>query len=127
MMLSAQVVLRPASGKRIGGKDAITAANVAEYLPAPDVVDAARQAFAKLGFEPGNVAGTSFSITAPEETFESVFHAKLRKGDRGEVTVGSKRGAAGYELPLASLPETVRRYVEAVTFTPPPDFGPTGY
>ena len=126
-MLSAQVVLRPASGKRVSGKDAITAANVAEYLPAPAAAEAARRAFAGLGFQEGNVAGNSFSITAPKKTFEKVFHTKLREGDRGEVTVESKRGAGGHELPLSSLPESVRRHVEAVTFTPPPDFGPTDY
>jgi hypothetical protein len=127
MMLSAQVVLRAASGKRMDGTAAITAANIAEYLPAPATVSAARQAFSERGFRVGEVAGNSFPITASEETFEKVFHTKLRKGQKGEVTVGRKKGTASYELPLTQLPESVKRYVEAVTFSPPPDFGPTGY
>lgn len=127
MLLSAQVVLRSASGKRMAGSAPITAANVADYLPSPETVAAAKRAFSELGFRVGEVAGISFPITADEETFETVFHTRLRKGERGEVTVAGNRGAASYELPLGTLRERVRRHVEAVTFSPPPDFGPPAY
>jgi hypothetical protein len=60
----------------------------------------------------GDMVGNSFSITAPESTFERVF---------------GTRGAGSLELPLHALPKTLTDHVEAVTFTPPPDFGPTNF
>ena len=35
--------------------------------------------------------------------------------------------ALGDELPLGGLPEEVAGAIDAVTFTPPPDFGPTNF
>jgi hypothetical protein len=126
-VLSAQVLLRSASGKPADGRATITAANIKEYLPSPEAVAGATQAFARLGFQVGDVVGNSFAITASGETFEKLFHAKLRPGERGEVTVQGKGKSERYELPLAHLPQEIARFVEAVTFSPPPDFGPTGY
>jgi hypothetical protein len=126
-VLSAQVLLRSASGKPADGRAAITAANIREYLPSPEVAAGAKQAFARRGFQVGEVVGNSFAITASGEIFEKLFHAKLRPGEKGGVTVQGKGKSGSYELPLAHLPEEITRFVEAVTFSPPPDFGPTGY
>lgn len=126
-VLSAQVLLRSASGKPADGQAAITAANIREYLPSPEVAAGAKQAFAQRGFQVGEVVGNSFSITASGETFEKLFQAKLRQGERGDVTVQGKSKSESYELPLAHLPDEIARLVEAVTFSPPPDFGPTAY
>lgn len=126
-VVSAQVVLRPASGKRLTGEAHITADNLSEYLPSPQAVTRVRDAFAADGFQAGAVGGNSFAITAPVHTFERVFQTTLRRGERGEVQAVRADGSTAYELPLEALPRSVADLVEAITFTPPPDFGPTNF
>jgi hypothetical protein len=126
-VLSAQVMLRSAGGKQPRAGEVITAANIREYLPSSEAAAGARKAFAERGFQVADVVGNSFAITASGKTFEQVFHTKLRRGAKGEVTVSGKSGAGSYELPLGALPKEIARLVEAVTFTPPPDFGPPSY
>jgi hypothetical protein len=109
-LVSAVVVLRPAAGGALGDRGAVTADTINEYLPSGEAVAATQQAFAQLGFEVGQVFGVSFSITAPRSRVEQTFGT-----------------AEGLELPLDRLPPEIRQHVEAVTFTPPPDFGPTEY
>jgi hypothetical protein len=124
--VSAQVVLRPASGKSPHKRAAITSENISEYLPSAEAAARAQERFASHGFEVGPVVANSFSITAPVETFEKVFGTRLileGEGARRSVRAGS----GSYELSLDSLPESLSESVEAVTFTPPPDFGPTSY
>jgi hypothetical protein len=126
-LVAAQVVLRPASGKAFDGQTAITAENIAEYLPAPQTVSEAQRAFAEAGFEVSPAVGMSFSITAPASTFEKVFKVKLLPDERGGVKARTKRGEPGYELPLDALPNELKRHVVAVTFTPPPEYGPGNF
>ena len=123
-LLSAQVALRPASGKAFNAQTAITSENIGDYLPAPETVVAARKGFEEAGFEAGNPVGMSFSITAPAATFEKVFKIKLGADDRGGIKV---TGDQTYELPVGSLPAELQQSVVAVTFSPPPDFGPGNY
>jgi hypothetical protein len=55
-----------------------------------------------------------------------MFGSRLNVEGRGSFkTVTEKSGS--YELHLDSLPESVAEEIEAVTFTPPPEFGPTSY
>jgi hypothetical protein len=127
-LMSALVVLRSASGKAPGGATAVTAENVREYLPAASSADEARRAFAAAGFEVTEVVGNSFSITAPASVFEKAFKVKLRREEGKGVTAQADADAdAGYEIPANKLPASLARHVAAVTFTPPPDFGPTNY
>ena len=109
-MQSAQVVLRPASGRRLEGAR-ITAETLAEYAPSPDAAGRAMQAFAAAGFQTGPMVGNSFSITAPASTFERMF--------------GVRPPVAELNLPHDRLPPSIANDVEAVVFVPPPDFGPT--
>ena len=125
--LSAEVVLRPASGKAFDSRTAITSENIAEYLPSPDTVAAAQRAFTRAGFDVGNAVGMSFSITAPASTFEKVFKVKLARTDRGGVKARVQSGAQSYELPITALPRELAKNVVAATFSPPPDFGPGNY
>jgi len=126
--LSAQVALRPASGKAFNSQTAITSENIGDYLPAPETVDAARRGFEEAGFEVSNPVGMSFSITAPASTFEKAFKVKLVADDLGGIKITDRKGGdQTYELPLESLPKELRQSVAAVTFSPPPDFGPTSY
>ena len=126
--LSAQVVLRPAGGAALTGAEEITAATVARYAPDPAAVATAQAFFRDAGFAVGDARGISFAITAPKARFEDVF------GDELVVDPGSRAGAisvsragGGRELPLTRLPAEVAAALQAVAFTPPPDFGPTGH
>jgi hypothetical protein len=127
-LVSAQVALKSASGKAFDGNTAITSENVGDYSPSPDTVSAAAAAFKEAGFEVGNMVGNSFSITAPRKTFEKVFKIKLQAEDRGGLKVAASTGVPeSYELPLRTLPRDLLKLVAAVTFSPPPDFGPSSY
>lgn len=117
-MTSAQVILRPASG-RAAREGTITAATIGEYIPDPEKAEHIRRLFQELGFDTGEIVGNSFAITAPVARFEKVFDTKL--GPK------NTRADRGYELPLDALESTITGAVEAITFTPPPDFGPTDY
>lgn len=124
--VSAQVMLRSASGATPEGTTSVTVENVHQYLPSSSSITEARQAFANAGFEVGPVVGNSFSITALKRTFEKVARVRLTEDKMSGVRaqVGEQ---LSYELPIEKLPEDLRRHVAAVTFTAPPDFGPTNY
>jgi hypothetical protein len=123
-VLSAQVVLRPASGRKLGGDSAITAETLAQYQPSPEAAKRVREKLARAGFEIGPLVGNSFSITAPASTFQKFFATKVREAGKGGLEFES---AGGMELAAEALPRSLAEDVAAVTFTPPPDFGPTSY
>jgi hypothetical protein len=112
-LVSAQVLLTPASGRLPADRE-ITAANVAAFTPDPATAAATAAAFAAAGFEVGALVGASFAITARRSVFDRFF---------GTTAAGARSG----EVPLAHLPHDLRRAVQAVTFPPPPDFGPRSY
>jgi hypothetical protein len=116
--LSAIVLLRPASGRRITGDAQITSASLPEYLPAKDSAQQARAHFQQHGFEVSELAAISFNITAGLEQFEEQFGAAidLAKG-YPRVRLGKEKFA--YELPLDRLPASLTGIVEAVTFEEP--------
>jgi hypothetical protein len=120
--------LKSASGKSFDGQTAITAENIADYSPSHTSVTAAAAGFRAAGFEVGNMVGNSFSITAPKSKFEKFFKIKLQEMDSGEVQLASAPDDGGpHELPLKALPRDLAQLVAAVTFSPPPDFGPSSY
>ncbi len=84
--------------------------------------------FAALGFDAGTLVANSFAISAPVRVFESVFGMRLRATERGGVEVAPHGGhGPSLELPLDALPPPLRRLLDTVTFTAPPDFGPTSW
>ncbi len=119
-VISAQVVLRSASGRAPDGASAITAATLAEFAPAPEAVARAVEGFRESGFQVGSAVGNSFSITAPAGTFRRVFGVPVHRTDRGGLA-----GPDGETLRLDDLPAALSGLLAAVTFVPPPDFGPT--
>ncbi len=123
-IISAQVILPPATGKR-DRETVITAETVAALAPAPQKVARARQAFEKAGFEVSELYGISFSITAPLERFEEFFKVRLETGKDGVQAVSDE--VKSYELPLTKLPANLRDLIDTVTFSAPPDFGPTNF
>ncbi len=126
-IISAQVSLRPKSGKTVDGSTIITSENVAEYAPSAEAMAAASQAFSARGFTVSPQYGMGFSITAPVRIFESVFQTSLVRSDGGGVHTHAPDGSITYELPLYALPTQLQPLIYAVTFTPPPDFGPTSF
>jgi len=105
MEISAQVVLR--------AKGPITATTLAANQPPQEAVDKVRAFFSDAGFKLGNYVGISFSIAGPRDLFEIFFGTQLDK-------------LQGYELPLDNISKDVALWLEAITFTPPPAFGPSG-
>jgi hypothetical protein len=122
--LSAQVLLRAASGRELKGDTAITAETLEHYLPSPEGARRARETLSQAGFETGPLVGNSFSITAPRATFEKFFRTRIRETEKGSWEFAS---SGGMELSGAALPKELAADVEAVTFTPPPDYGPTNF
>ena len=124
---SAQAVLRAASGRRLTSSTRITAANVSEYEPSRQAFERVAAWFKSAGFDVGNPAGNSFSITAPAEVFERTFKARVAFGRRGGIRIAGRGRKQGVELPLDALPEDLAGMLEAITFVEPPDFGPTKF
>jgi hypothetical protein len=124
-IVSAQVILWAASGKSIRNQS-ITADNVKEYIPSAEAIAAATQYFAAAGFDVGFLVGNNFSITASVRTFEQVFGTRLVIEERGAIKAMSGRQAS-LELPIQNLKRDLLQYIEAVSFTAPPDFGPTQF
>jgi hypothetical protein len=123
-VLSALVVLLSAGGQEPPA-EAITSETVAALAPDPGAAEAVAEFFGGHGFDVSEPVGISLSITAPRSRFESLFEEQLSV--RGDDRAEEVRTSRGVVLDTQALPEEVRRYIRAVTFTPPPDFGPTSF
>jgi len=82
--------------------------------------------FLEAGFEVGDLYAGSFAITASVAAFEQLFGCHLINDDKG-THVESDTDLIVYELPLAGLNDYLRHYINVLTFTAPPDFGPSDY
>lgn len=122
-VISAQVILLPASGKKFGSDNLVTAENIAEFSPPPDAYPTASKVFSSKDFEIGPLVGPTFSITAPVSKFETLFKTDFQRRENGAIEcVGG-----GLEIRLNHLPDNARKIIQTVTFTEPPDFGPTEF
>ena len=119
--LSAVVLMRPAAGGTVG--EVATAETAELLLPDPGNLAAAQAFFRGIGFEVVGTLGPSFSIVGPRELFERTFGQPLAERPDGGVTTAE----GDVELPLGALQADVARPIQAVTFTPPPAFGPTEF
>lgn len=120
--LTAQAIVRAASGKALRGSDPITTRTLAEHLPSRDDAAAAQAAFRAAGFEVGALGGISFSITAPKSHFEQFFGVRMDVDENGVVRIaGRKSSDASLELPLQALPPELSGRLEAVAFEAPAD------
>ena len=126
-LLSAEVILRSKSGKEPSADAVITAETLHEYEPSSTAVLESQRRLNALGFQVTPLVGISFSITAAQDVFEQVFKVTLRQNQKGSVEIVKNNRAAGNELPLEKLPKDLQAYVYAVTFVPPPDFGPEDF
>jgi hypothetical protein len=118
-IISAQVILVAANGARPSPQTRITSENIREWIASPETVERVSSELRRMGFEVGPCVGNSISITGPARLFESCFHTKLQEDGGGVQFAG-----IGKELPPNKIPISLREQIVAVTFTPPPDFGP---
>lgn len=112
------VILRPAKG-RLRDLGAVSQKNLAETVPAAQTAQKVQDYFAKQGCRIHAAASgaNSFSIEASVKTLASLF-------DAAEIERLEKTGG---ELALHKLPRDIQDLLEAVSFSPPPDFGPTNF
>ena len=118
-VLSAQVVLASASGARPTPRTRITSENIREWIPSADAIAHVQRELREMGFQVGPCIGNSMSITGAARLFESRFHTTLREAG-GAVQFAKD----GEELASQRVPTALRAHVAAVTFVPPPAFGP---
>jgi hypothetical protein len=117
-LLSAEVVLRGPDGDP---PEPISGENLAQHRPDETRASAVREWFQRHGFDTTDVHGISFSITGPRHLFEKTYATPL-------VGEGAGPGVDIVELPSpADMPSDLADDVVAVTFTPPPAFGPRSY
>lgn len=126
-IVSAQVILRPASAQAIDAKVMISASNVAEFAPSPGAVSSVAAELRSKGFEIGPFVGVSFSVTGTIRAFEEFFGMRIRLGEDQAYEFVAKNKTVGHELTGGELPEVLRKSVHAVAFPLPPDFGPTDF
>jgi len=124
-IISAQVILKPEKGKGFDKESIITAQTLEKYLPSMESLRQTRDFFSKSGFEIGPAIGNSFSITASAKWFENFFNVHLFYLENGAI-MSEWQDTKRYELPIDVIPKWIKDMVMAITFTPPPDFGPTG-
>ena len=101
--LSALVLMRPASGREIGGTERITSENVTDYEPNPQALKEARGFFEKAGFQVTAGAGPCFSIVGSQSLFEEVFGTRLAIETKQGAVHGAATVDGGLELPLKEL------------------------
>jgi len=117
-LLSAEVVLHSSAGE---APEAVSSANLARHQPDPALAAQVRDWFRRRGFDTSDMHGISFSVTGPRRLFEETCQTPLG----GE---NSRAGVDVLELPTpAEMPRELADGIVAVTFTPPPDFGPGSY
>ncbi len=118
-VLSAMVIVRAASGRRLAGSAAIDASTLSQHSATPADVAATERAFRDRGFAVGQYVGISFAISAPRSKFEEKFGVQLALGADGQITVLRDGKTFGLELPLDRLTAPMRRRIDTVTFAPP--------
>lgn len=118
-LISAQVLLRPASGKAIDSNVMITADNLADYAPSPDTVSSASEIFLANGFKVGPMVGVSFSITGTIKTFEKFFGTQVQMGKDGANEFVVNGEVIGKELSGRNLPNELHSLVAIVAFPEP--------
>lgn len=126
-IISAQVILFGKNDKPVDGHTLITSGNIISFIPEEQRVSELSRIFSKNGFKVSSLFGISFSIAATADKYEEYFGARLYKEKNSIPGFILKRKKIGAELKNELLPDEIKEYVQAVIFTPPPDFGPTGW
>ena len=122
-IVSAQVVLKSASGDQLGPDTLVTSKNIRKFSPPAGGYSQASKAFRTMGFQTGELVGPSFSITATVDQFETAFKLRLQQNRKG----GVESVEGDLELTLEYLETDLRDIIQTIIFSDPPDFGPTEY
>lgn len=125
--LSAQVILKPADESVRFSAENATAENIQKLMPSAKDFKKAQRFFADAGFAVDAGFANSFSITGDEELFDKIFAAKISRNEKQAVKTRGADDLETSELPLEKLPGEIKKIVETVTFTEPPDFGPGNF
>jgi subtilase family serine protease len=125
--ISAQVVLVSKSKNKISGHTIITSENISDYSPDEKAINEIIKIFKDKGFDVGRMYGISISITAPKEVFEKFLDIIIFKEKDGSYGFVSKGKKLGKELTNELLPVIIKDKVQEITFSEPPDFGPTNW
>lgn len=83
--------------------------------------------FRELGFEVTEPQSGQFSITGPQDLFESTFGEKVELQIEGGEIRRVSGGEGDLVLNLQRLPEEVQNGIHVVTFEEPIEFGPPSY
>lgn len=122
-IISSQILLRSKTGAAPDSQTRITAANLEEWTPSAEAQETIRARLRAYGFDVGPIVGNGLAITGSARLFETVFKVTLEQTPTHGIQF--KEGARSvYELPTNNIPGELRKFVAAVTFTPPPNFGP---
>ena len=117
--ISAEVILRSKTGRSLAAPDvAVRAANVKEFMPAPETVAKAKRELEKLGFAVSQT-GVTLTLTGEPERFERVLGVRLsfkRHSQTGQSIVHCEGEVV--------IPESLRDVVETIVFPEPPEFFP---
>jgi len=105
----------------------VTAENVRGHLPSTEDLGRVEEYFSRLGFTVEHAFANSFAITGPAELFEKVFDAGLLETEKGGLKASHSDQSGSFELPKDRLPTEIGKIVSAITFSPPPDFGPKSF
>ena len=120
----AQVVFRAAKGEPMPADAQITAETLPSFRPSDDDVQIVRHYFENHGFATQKLIGISVEINGPVELFEVFFHISLREGPNGSIFSQSAGAVEEYELPRSVLSNDIEPMIQAITLSPPPQFGP---
>ncbi|UCF69272.1 MAG: hypothetical protein JSV80_08350 [Acidobacteriota bacterium] len=123
--LSALVWLRPASGREICADEPISSENIRALSPDPDEARRVRTFFIDAGFDVLPAVGPLLSIIGPKSLFENVFERPLVVRRRRDAIVSVRTREGALELPLERIEPSVAVTIHCVTFSAPPDFGPS--
>jgi len=126
-VVSAQVVLKPAGGRDTSSQTSVTAENVHLHLPSAEDFHKAQSYFTDLGFDVQHGFGNSFSITGSMALFEKAFKTQLSETEKGGIKALRRDETKSVELPIDDLPKEMKKITTAITFSEPPDFGPTSF
>lgn len=128
----ALVILKAASGEPFDANTPIILENLERFKPDAAGVKTVVNAFENAGFRAGPLGGVSLSISAPRETFESLFGVNLMLAPdetwmvdpgmpaKGNASIrGKANQGATHVLPFDQLPWDIRQHVQTIVFESP--------
>lgn len=99
------------------------AANLSQWQPPAGAAAAAAASLRQMGFTVEASGESTLHISGRAGLFQNVFNTVLKKSGTGGVVCDDDSP----DLPLATLPASLRAHVFAVGFEQPPEFGPGSF